>query len=265
MSASFNDFDRDRHIWSDITDRWFTAPYLTAERWGHGRFAFGTVGLGLSAQRLVAVQTGSRFVRLQLTPSRLPARNRRRSTHSQNMQRIARLLQQTQRPVVGLRLVRSLQTAPAVRSGNDTSLATAMEGPKKSMNLFTALNDAMDIALKTDSRSVIFGEDVAFGGVFRCSMGLREKYGADRVFNTPLTEQGIAGFAIGMAAVGWTPIAEIQFADYIFPAFDQVRRVRNGVCGGGCFCRRPRASGPGDWRSRGVVCRSKYIDRSRWW
>lgn len=80
----------------------------------------------------------------------------------------------------------------------------------------------MSVALATDPRAVVFGEDVAFGGVFRCSMGLREKYGNDRVFNTPLTEQGIVGFAIGLASVGHTAIAEIQFADYIFPAFDQV-------------------------------------------
>lgn len=70
--------------------------------------------------------------------------------------------------------------------------------------------------------AVVFGEDVSFGGVFRATTGLAEKFGKDRVFNTPLTEQGIAGFAIGMAAVGHTAIAEIQFADYIFPAFDQV-------------------------------------------
>lgn len=69
---------------------------------------------------------------------------------------------------------------------------------------------------------VIFGEDVAFGGVFRCTVGLGEKHGAHRVFNTPLSEQGIAAFGIGAAAVGTTAIAEIQFADYIFPAFDQV-------------------------------------------
>jgi 2-oxoisovalerate dehydrogenase E1 component beta subunit len=72
------------------------------------------------------------------------------------------------------------------------------------------------------AHSVIFGEDVGFGGVFRCTMGLQERFGKNRVFNTPLTEQGIAGFAIGMAAVGATPIAEIQFADYVFPAFDQI-------------------------------------------
>lgn len=71
--------------------------------------------------------------------------------------------------------------------------------------------------------SVIFGEDVAFGGVFRVTQGLASKYGRERVFNTPLCEQGICGVAIGMAVAGATAIAEIQFADYIFPAFDQVR------------------------------------------
>lgn len=68
----------------------------------------------------------------------------------------------------------------------------------------------------------VFGEDVKFGGVFRCTSGLEQKYGVDRVFNTPLSEQGIAGFAIGVAVAGHTAIAEIQFADYIFPAFDQI-------------------------------------------
>eukprot|EP00128_Syssomonas_multiformis_P013304 Colp12_sorted_trinity150504_noHs@19159 len=72
------------------------------------------------------------------------------------------------------------------------------------------------------SRAVVFGEDVAFGGVFRCTIDLASKYGRERVFNTPLCEQGIVGFGIGMAAAGATPIAEIQFADYIFPAFDQI-------------------------------------------
>jgi len=90
------------------------------------------------------------------------------------------------------------------------------------MNMVASINSALDIALASDPKSCIFGEDVGFGGVFRVAAGLREKYGANRVFNTPLCEQGIAGFAIGMAAVGATPIAEIQFADYIFPAFDQI-------------------------------------------
>ena len=57
---------------------------------------------------------------------------------------------------------------------------------------------------------------------FRCTVGLQDKYGKDRVFNTPLCEQGIAGFGIGLANAGATAIAEIQFGDYIFPAFDQV-------------------------------------------
>ena len=90
------------------------------------------------------------------------------------------------------------------------------------MNLFQAINSAMKIAMETNSRTVHFGEDVLFGGVFRCSMGLSDQFGKSRVFNTPLSEQGIAGFAIGMAAVGYDVIAEMQFADYIFPGFDQI-------------------------------------------
>lgn len=103
-----------------------------------------------------------------------------------------------------------------------SELAPESLGETKKMNLFQSLTNAMDIALEKDSTAVIFGEDVAFGGVFRCTVGLADKYGKDRVFNTPLCEQGIAGFAIGMAAAGATAIAEIQFADYIFPAFDQI-------------------------------------------
>lgn len=90
------------------------------------------------------------------------------------------------------------------------------------INMFTGINSALRIALETDSTATVFGEDVAFGGVFRCSVGLREQFGGQRVFNTPLSEQGIAGFAIGYASMGGTAIAEIQFADYIFPAFDQL-------------------------------------------
>ncbi|XP_019625423.1 PREDICTED: 2-oxoisovalerate dehydrogenase subunit beta, mitochondrial-like [Branchiostoma belcheri] len=95
-------------------------------------------------------------------------------------------------------------------------------GETTKMNLFQSINSAMDVALASDPTAVIFGEDVAFGGVFRCTVGLADKYGKDRVFNTPLCEQGIAGFGIGMAVMGATAIAEIQFADYIFPAFDQI-------------------------------------------
>lgn len=85
---------------------------------------------------------------------------------------------------------------------------------------------------------LLFGEDVAFGGVFRCSVDLQTEFGAERVFNTPLTEQGIMGFGIGAAAEGFKPVAEIQFADYVFPAFDQLVneaakfRYREGATGG---------------------------------
>ncbi|EGG19419.1 3-methyl-2-oxobutanoate dehydrogenase [Cavenderia fasciculata] len=105
---------------------------------------------------------------------------------------------------------------------NYPSLEIPNAGETQKMNLFQAINNAMDISLRTDEKACVFGEDVGFGGVFRCSVDLRNKYGAKRVFNTPLCEQGIAGFAIGLAAQGATAIAEIQFADYIFPAFDQI-------------------------------------------
>ena len=92
----------------------------------------------------------------------------------------------------------------------------------KRMNFFQSINDALRIAMKKDSTAILFGEDVSFGGVFRCAVSLKEEFGPARVFNTPLSEQGIAGFAIGYASMGGTAIAEIQFADYIFPAFDQL-------------------------------------------
>lgn len=92
----------------------------------------------------------------------------------------------------------------------------------KKMNLFQTIGNTIDLAMENDDSAMTFGEDVKFGGVFRCTLGLNEKYGSDRVFNTPLSEQGIAGFAIGVATSGNTAIAEMQFADYIFPAFDQL-------------------------------------------
>jgi len=95
-------------------------------------------------------------------------------------------------------------------------------GQTTKMNLCQALNNAMDIAMEGDDSSIVFGEDVAFGGVFRCTLNLQQKYGKDRVFNTPLCEQGIVGFGIGAACAGATAIAEVQFGDYIFPAFDQL-------------------------------------------
>jgi len=91
------------------------------------------------------------------------------------------------------------------------------------MNLLHAINNALEIAMTENERAVCFGEDVGhFGGVFRATSGLQEKFGKSRCFNTPLVEQGVIGFANGLAAQGSVPIAEIQFADYIFPAFDQI-------------------------------------------
>ena len=90
-----------------------------------------------------------------------------------------------------------------------SSLAAESGSELKRMNLFTAINSALDVALETDPTTLVFGEDVAFGGVFRCTTGLVDKYGKDRVFSTPLTEQGIAGFAIGYAAMGGKAVAEM--------------------------------------------------------
>ena len=93
----------------------------------------------------------------------------------------------------------------------------------KRMNLLQAINSALDTAMEADGKVVCLGEDIGkFGGVFRATSNLQEKFGRPRCFNTPLTEQGIAGFAIGLAAQGSVAVAEIQFADYIFPAFDQI-------------------------------------------
>ena len=91
------------------------------------------------------------------------------------------------------------------------------------MNMVQALNSAMDIMLGRDPRVVIMGEDIGFfGGVFRCTDGLQRKYGEQRVLDTPIAEGGIVAAAIGMGVNGLKPVAEIQFADYIYPAFDQV-------------------------------------------
>src|SRR5487761_531881 len=91
------------------------------------------------------------------------------------------------------------------------------------MNMVQALNSAMDIMLERDPRVVVLGEDVGyFGGVFRCTDGLQRKYGEHRVLDTPIAEGGIVAAAIGMGVNGLKPVAEIQFADYIYPAFDQI-------------------------------------------
>ncbi|HSN70722.1 MAG TPA: alpha-ketoacid dehydrogenase subunit beta, partial [Steroidobacteraceae bacterium] len=91
------------------------------------------------------------------------------------------------------------------------------------MNMVQALNSAMDIMLGRDPNVVVMGEDVGyFGGVFRTTDGLQRKHGEHRVLDTPIAEGGIVAAAIGMGVNGLRPVAEIQFADYIYPAFDQV-------------------------------------------
>jgi 2-oxoisovalerate dehydrogenase E1 component beta subunit len=91
------------------------------------------------------------------------------------------------------------------------------------MNMIEAINSAMDVAMAADPNVLVLGEDVGFfGGVFRATAGLQAKHGKTRVFDTPITECGIIGVAVGMAAYGMRPVPEIQFADYIYPALDQL-------------------------------------------
>lgn len=91
------------------------------------------------------------------------------------------------------------------------------------LNMLQAVNDALRVEMRRDASVVVFGEDVGhFGGVFRATQGLQEEFGKLRSFDTPLSETGIVGAAIGMAMNGLRPVAEIQFADFIYPAIDQI-------------------------------------------
>ncbi len=91
------------------------------------------------------------------------------------------------------------------------------------MTMVQAIRSALDVMLERDPDVVVFGEDVGyFGGVFRCTDGLQAKYGQSRVFDAPIAEGGIVGAAIGMGAYGLRPVAEIQFADYMYPGYDQI-------------------------------------------
>ena len=90
-------------------------------------------------------------------------------------------------------------------------------------NIIQAVNDALRTEMQRDPRVVVLGEDVAkFGGVFRATQGLLDEFGSERVFDTPLAEAGIIGTAIGLSLYGFRPVPEIQFADFIYPAFDQI-------------------------------------------
>jgi len=91
------------------------------------------------------------------------------------------------------------------------------------MNMIQAINSALDVMMARDPSVIVMGEDVGyFGGVFRATAGLQKKHGKTRVFDTPITECGIIGVAVGMGAYGLRPVPEIQFADYIYPALDQL-------------------------------------------
>src|ERR1700756_2525889 len=121
------------------------------------------------------------------------------------------------------------------------------------MTMVQALNSAMDVMLGRDRDVVIFGEDVGFyGGVFRITDGLQKKHGEQRVFDAPIAEGGMLAVAVGMGAYGLRPVVEVQFADYIYPATDQLvsaaARLRyasagefwapltvRAPCGGGIF------------------------------
>ncbi|KAI1102046.1 2-oxoisovalerate dehydrogenase beta subunit [Jackrogersella minutella] len=172
-------------------------------------------------------------------PTACTSRRRNYSTHPPN----ARLNLPTDYSTTSL-LAHSSQVALS----NPELSPEVRNGTAKRMNLFQAINDALSTALAEDENVLVFGEDVSFGGVFRCTMKLAEGFGGARVFNTPLTEQGIMGFGIGLAAEGMRPVAEIQFADYVYPAFDQLvneaakyryREGKTGRSAGGLTVRMP--------------------------
>lgn len=107
------------------------------------------------------------------------------------------------------------RTKEAVLSGSHEGV--------RSLSIQKALNEALADELTADPRLLVFGEDVGeLGGVFRVTDGLQARFGADRVFNTPLAESGIVGTAIGLAMAGWHPVPEIQFDGFTFPAFNQI-------------------------------------------
>jgi len=106
-------------------------------------------------------------------------------------------------------------------------METVMSGAEpvapRRISMIEAINEAMDVMLERDPDVIVMGEDVGFfGGVFRATAGLQAKHGKTRVFDTPITECGIIGVAVGMGAYGLRPVPEIQFADYIYPALDQL-------------------------------------------
>ena len=91
------------------------------------------------------------------------------------------------------------------------------------MTMIQALRSGLDVMMERDSNVIVYGQDVGyFGGVFRVTEGLQTKYGKSRCFDAPISEGGIVGTAVGMGAYGLRPVVEIQFADYFYPAMDQI-------------------------------------------
>jgi 2-oxoisovalerate dehydrogenase E1 component beta subunit len=103
-------------------------------------------------------------------------------------------------------------------------MESGMSAPaSRRLNMIEAINQALHLTMAADPSIVVFGEDVGyFGGVFRATAGLQMTFGKNRVFDTPINECGIIGAAVGMAAYGLRPVPEIQFADYIYPGYDQL-------------------------------------------
>ena len=182
--------------------RVFSREQLLSRVWGY-RYAGGTRTVDIHVRRLRAkLGPGQRDDR-DRAPRRLQAARARRHPASLSRRHvIASTCQRARNTVVGQR-----QETP----------------PMPEMNLFQAVNDALKVEMRRDPRVVVLGEDVGrFGGVFRATVGLQEEFGPDRCIDTPLAESGIVGTAIGMALYGLRPVPEIQFGDYIYPAFDQI-------------------------------------------
>src|SRR3569623_3298078 len=100
---------------------------------------------------------------------------------------------------------------------------TLHDAPTRSLTMVEAINDALDVMLERDPDVILMGEDIGyFGGVFRATAGLQKKYGHTRVFDTPISECGIVGVAVGMGAYGLRTVPEIQFADYIYTGLAQL-------------------------------------------
>ncbi len=127
-------------------------------------------------------------------------------------------------------------TARPVASGEGTKLHAVAEGPVERLTIARAVRDALAAEMERDPRVLVLGEDVGLdGGVFRATEGLLERFGAERVMDTPLAEDAIIGVSVGLALAGFRPVAEIQFMGFVYPAVNQIlahaARMRNRTRG----------------------------------